>query len=48
MSAIYQRCKYFEQPFVYICENRNVKDFCYYCLRKPKAGGGDFFRIKRR
>lgn len=31
-----QRMRSFDEPFAYICINQQVKNYCSYCLRKPK------------
>ncbi|VDK44405.1 unnamed protein product, partial [Gongylonema pulchrum] len=35
MLSIFQRLRYFEEPFAYICMNNQVTTYCSYCLRKP-------------
>uniref|UniRef100_A0A915LBL0 MYND-type domain-containing protein n=1 Tax=Romanomermis culicivorax TaxID=13658 RepID=A0A915LBL0_ROMCU len=32
---LYNRVKYFDQPFAYILLNYRVENYCSYCLRKP-------------
>uniref|UniRef100_A0A915Q776 MYND-type domain-containing protein n=1 Tax=Setaria digitata TaxID=48799 RepID=A0A915Q776_9BILA len=36
MKSIYQRVRYFDEPFAYICMNNQVENYCSYCLRKPE------------
>uniref|UniRef100_A0AAF5RSX9 MYND-type domain-containing protein n=2 Tax=Wuchereria bancrofti TaxID=6293 RepID=A0AAF5RSX9_WUCBA len=35
---IYQRIRYFDEPFAYICLNYQVEKYCSHCLRKPDNG----------
>ncbi|OZC05717.1 MYND finger, partial [Onchocerca flexuosa] len=35
LSSVYQRIRYFDEPFAYICMNNQVANYCSYCLRKP-------------
>ncbi|MCP9263478.1 Histone-lysine N-methyltransferase SMYD3 [Dirofilaria immitis] len=35
ISDVYQRIRYFNEPFAYICLNNQVENYCSYCLRKP-------------
>ncbi|VDM95510.1 unnamed protein product, partial [Onchocerca ochengi] len=35
LSSVYQRIRYFDEPFAYICMNNQVENYCSYCLRKP-------------
>ncbi|KAL3998902.1 MYND finger family protein [Acanthocheilonema viteae] len=35
LCNVYQRIRYFDEPFAYICANHQVENYCSYCLRKP-------------
>ncbi|VDK89456.1 unnamed protein product [Litomosoides sigmodontis] len=34
IGSVYQRIRYFDEPFAYVCANHQVDNYCSYCLTK--------------